>query len=55
MMSFLEHLKEVPGRRVALMVIYRLNEVLLAPLFGVLRGADNWDAIGLLSREYLPW
>ncbi len=55
MMSFVEYLKEGPGRRVALTVIYRLNEDLFARLLGVLRGADNWDASGLSSREYLPW
>jgi len=55
MMSFLEHMKGVPARRVAGMVIYPLNEVLLATLVGVLCGADDWDAIELLSREYLPW
>jgi DDE_Tnp_1-associated/Transposase DDE domain len=37
------------------MVIYPLNEVLLATLVGVLCGADDWDAIELLSREYLAW
>ncbi len=31
-MSFLEHMKEVPGHRVARVVIYPLNEVLLATL-----------------------
>lgn len=55
MMSFLEHMKEVPGPRVAGMVIYPLNEVLLATLVGVPCGADDWDTIELLSREYLPW
>jgi predicted transposase YbfD/YdcC len=48
-------MKEVPDHRVAGMVIYPLNEVLLATLVGVLCGADDWDAIELLSREYLPW
>lgn len=37
------------------MAIYPLNEVLLATLVGVLSGADDWDAIELLSREYPPW
>jgi hypothetical protein len=55
MMSFLEHMREVPDHRVAGMVIYPLNEVLLATLVGVLCGADDWDTIELLSREYLPW
>jgi hypothetical protein len=55
MISFLEHIKDVPDHRVAGMVIYPLNEVLLATLVGVVCGADDWDAIELLSREYLPW
>ena len=55
MISFLEHIKDVPDHRVAGMVIYPLDEVLLATLVGVLCGADDWDAIELLSREYLPW
>lgn len=55
MISFLEHIKDVPDHRVAGMVTYPLNEVLLATLVGVLCGADDWDVIELLSREYLPW
>ena len=55
MISFLEHIKDIPDHRVAGMVIYPLNEVLLATLVGVVCGADDWDAIELLSREYLPW
>jgi len=55
MISFLEHIKEVPDHRVVGMVTYPLDEVLLATLVGVLCGADDWDVIELLSREYLPW
>ncbi|MGH7784642.1 MAG: ISAs1 family transposase [Candidatus Binatia bacterium] len=53
--SFLEEMKEVPDHRVAGMVTYPLNEILLATLVGVLCGADDWEAIELLSREYLAW
>lgn len=55
MMSFLECIKDVPDHRVVGMVTYPLDEVLLATLVGVLCGADDWDVIELLSREYLPW
>jgi DDE_Tnp_1-associated len=37
------------------MVTYPLDETLLATLVGDLRGADDWDAIELLSREYVAW
>jgi predicted transposase YbfD/YdcC len=37
------------------MVTYPLNEVLLVALVGVLCGADDWDMIELLGREYLSW
>jgi predicted transposase YbfD/YdcC len=53
--SFLDYFKEVPDHRVVGMVTYPLDEVLLATLVGVLCGADEWDAIELLSREYLTW
>jgi predicted transposase YbfD/YdcC len=53
--SFLEYFKEVPDHRVVGMVTYPLDEVLLATLVGVLCGADEWDTIELLSREYMAW
>jgi len=49
----LEQLKEIPDRRITGMVTYPLDEILLATLVGVLRRADDWEAIELLSREYL--
>jgi predicted transposase YbfD/YdcC len=55
MISFLEHIKDVPDHRVAGMVTYPLNEVLLVTLVGVLCGADDWDVIELLGMEYLSW
>jgi predicted transposase YbfD/YdcC len=53
--SFLEQIKEIPDHRIAGMVTYPLDEILLATLVGVLCGADDWDVIELLSREYLVW
>jgi hypothetical protein len=53
--GFLEHIKEVPDHRVAGMVTYPLDEILLATLVGVLCGVDDWEAVELLSREYLGW
>lgn len=53
--SFLEQIKEIPDHRIAGMVTYPLDEILLATLVGVLCGADDWDVIELLSREYLAW
>jgi predicted transposase YbfD/YdcC len=55
MKSFLEHMKQVPDHRIAGMVTYPLNEMLLATLVGVLCGADDWDEIELLGLEYLDW
>jgi predicted transposase YbfD/YdcC len=53
--SFLEQIKEIPDHRIAGMVTYPLDEILLATLVGVLCGADDWDVIELLNREYLVW
>lgn len=55
MLSFLDHIKDVPDHRVVGMINYPLNEVLLSTLVGVLCGADDFEAIELLSLEYLPW
>lgn len=32
-----------------------MDEILLATLVGVLCGADDWDVVEFLAREYLPW
>lgn len=53
--SFLECFKEIPDHRIVGMITYPLDEVLLATLVGVLCGADEWETIELLSREYLVW
>lgn len=53
--GFLEQIKEIPDHRIAGMVTYPLDEILLATLVGVLCGADDWEAVELLTREYLAW
>jgi predicted transposase YbfD/YdcC len=55
MISFFEYIKDIPDHRVPGMVIYPLSEVLLVTLVGVLCGADDWDIIEMLGREYLSW
>jgi DDE_Tnp_1-associated len=51
--SFLEQMKVIFDHRITGMVTYPLDEILLATLVGVLCGADDWEGIALLSREYL--
>ncbi|MFZ0494742.1 MAG: ISAs1 family transposase [Methylocella sp.] len=53
--GFLEKIEEIPDHRLAGMVSYPLDEILPTTLVGVLRGADDFEAIELLSREYLAW
>jgi DDE_Tnp_1-associated len=53
--SFLEQMKVIPDHRITGVVTYPLDEILLATLVDVLCGADDWEAIELLSREYLGW
>ena len=47
------YVKEIPDHRVAGLVTYRLDEILLATLALVLRGADDFDAIELSSLEFV--
>ncbi|MGH6842242.1 MAG: transposase family protein [Methylocella sp.] len=53
--SFLEQIKEIPDHRIAGMVTYPLDEILLATLVGVVCGAGDFEAVELLTREYLAW
>lgn len=54
-MSFLAHMRVVPDHRVAGMVTYPLDEILLATLTGVLCGADDWDGIETVGRGLVEW
>jgi hypothetical protein len=49
------YVKDISGHRVEGRVTYPLDEILLATLAGALRGADDFDAIALLSRECVTW
>jgi hypothetical protein len=43
----------IPDHRVAGMVTFRLDEILLATWALIVRGADDFDAIELSSLEYV--
>jgi hypothetical protein len=49
--SCLEQMKVIPDHRITGIVTYPLDEILLATLVGVLCGADDREAIELLSRK----
>jgi hypothetical protein len=49
--GFLEQMKVIPDHRITGMVTYPLDEILLTTLVGVFCGADDWEAIELLSRK----
>ena len=43
-LGFLDHMRVVPDHRIPGMVIYPLDELLLATLVGVVCGADDWNS-----------
>lgn len=53
--GFLDHMRVVPDHRVAGMVTYPLDEVLLAALAGVVCGADDWEGIELFATDGVDW
>lgn len=53
--GFLAEMKIVPDHRVAGMVTYPLDEILLATLVGVICGADDWEAVEDFASEGLDW
>jgi len=55
MVSFLEAIQGISDFRIVGMVTYPLDEMLLAALAGVICGAEDWDAVEFMSREYLGW
>ena len=52
---FLDHMRVVPDHRIAGMVTYPLNEVLLATLVGVVCGADDWEGVEEVATGALDW
>ena len=53
--SFLEHIREVEDPRIAGMVLYPLDEVLLTTLVGLLCRAEDFDEIEDVCDELLDW
>lgn len=54
-LGFLDHMRIVPDHRIAGMVTYPLDEVLLATLVGVVCGADDWDGVEEVATGALDW
>lgn len=54
-LSFFECVQEVEDPRIAGMVDYRLDEVLLTVLVGLLCRGEDYDEIEMLCTEHLDW
>jgi predicted transposase YbfD/YdcC len=54
-LSFLEHFCDMADYRVAGLVTYPLNELLLSALTGLLCGAEDWEDIVMIAEEHLAW
>jgi predicted transposase YbfD/YdcC len=53
--GFLDHMRIVPDHRIAGMVTYPLDELLLATLVGVVCGADDWEGVEEIANGALDW
>src|SRR5260370_33825561 len=53
--GFVDHMRAVPDHRIAGMVTYPLDEILLTTLVGVLCGADDWEGIEEVANGALDW
>lgn len=53
--GFLNEMRAVPDHRVAGMVTFPLDEILLATLVSVVCGADDWERIEDYASESLDW
>ena len=54
-LGFLDQMRVVPDHRIAGMVTYPLNEILLATLAGVVCGADDWEGVEEIASGGLDW
>ena len=54
-LGFLDHMRVVPDHRIAGMVTYPLDELLLARLVGVVCAADDWDGVEEVAKGALAW
>ena len=55
LLGFLDHMRVVPDHRIAGMVTYPIDEVLLATLVGVVCGADDWEGVEEVAGGALEW
>src|SRR5271166_5964284 len=53
--GFLDHMRVVRDHRIAGMVTYPLDEILLATLVGVVCGADDWEGVEEIAAGALNW
>ena len=53
--SFLDHIGDIEDLRVAGMVVYRLDEILLTVLVGLLCRAEDFDEIADVGVELVDW
>ena len=53
--GFLDEMRHVPDHRVAGMVTFPLDEILLATLAAVVCGADDWERVEDYASESLDW
>jgi predicted transposase YbfD/YdcC len=54
-LGFLDQMRVVPDHRIAGMVTYPLDEILLATLAGVVCGADDWEGVEEIATGGLNW
>src|SRR5260370_19798027 len=54
-LGFLDHMRVVPDHRIAGMVTYPMDEILLATLTGVVCGADDWEGVEEIATGGLDW
>jgi len=54
-LGFLDHMRVVPDHRIPGMVVYPLDELLLATLVGVVCGADDWEGVEEIANGALDW
>ncbi len=52
-LGFSDHLRAVPDHRIPGMVTYPSDEILLAPLVGVVCGADDWKGAEEVANQTL--
>lgn len=53
--DFLSHMRIVPDHRIAGMVTYPLDEILLVTLTGIVCGADDFEEIETVGRGLVVW